>query len=196
MNLNPGPNDKQLMELVRDDDHKAFRSLFDRYYKYLVVTSYNVLGDPEKSKDAAQEVFLELWKRRTTIQITSSLKSYLRRAVINKTLNLIKAQRLDFNAPGSFSAKVSKDHSPQAHLEKEDLQEIINQTIEQLPEKCRLIFTLCRFEHMSHKEIADQLGISKKTVENQMTKALKILRTAIAPYLSVVLFWIYWLLNC
>ncbi len=184
MSSAPDKKDFELFQQIKDGDRQAFRTLFDRYYKYLVVTSYNIQGDSEKARDLAQDVFLELWKKRSEINITSSLKAYLRRAVFNKTLNYIKAQRLDFNDDGSLNQELDRKASAQQMLEKEDLQDLVNKAIESLPEKCRLVFTLCRLEQMSHKEIAAQLNISTKTVENQMTKALKVLRVALQPYLS------------
>lgn len=184
MSLTPTSNDFELIKQIKTGSKLAFRALFDRYYKYLVVTSYNIQGDADKARDLAQDVFLELWQKKSQINITSSLKSYLRKAVYNKTINYIKAQRIDFKENEELPIQKEREASAQQMLEKEDLQEIINRAIESLPEKCRLVFTLCRLEQLSHKEIANQLGISTKTVENQMTKALKVLKSALQPYLS------------
>ena len=177
-------NDKLILRQLRSGDQKAFRALFDQYYKYLVVTVYNVLGDGEKAKDIAHDVFLQVWKKREHLDIQASFRPYLRQAAINKTLNYIKSQRFDFTEPEDFPVQESPEAGAQELLEGQDLQELINATIEQLPKKCQQIFILCRLEHMSHKEIAAKLGISTKTVENQMTKALKILRNAVAPYVK------------
>lgn len=175
--------DTDLIRLIKEDNEIAFKQLFNRFYKYMVVTSYNILGDNNKARDVAQDVFMELWKKRETIQINSAVKPYLRRAVVNKSLNYIKAQRLDFSKEEQLNHRVSKEADAQAVLEGDDLQALINQTIESLPKKCQLIFVLCRKEHLTHKEIAEQLNISTKTVENHMTKALKILKAAIGPHL-------------
>lgn len=181
----PSHNDADLIRRLQAGEDQAFKSLFDRYYRYLVVTVFNVLGDRDKARDLAQDVFYELWKRKAQIQIQSSLKSYLRRAAINKTLNYIKAQRLDFSEPEVFQQeKLSQTASAQEQLEADDLQQLINTAIEKLPEKCRLVFSLCRLEGLSHKEIAAKLNISVKTVENQMTKAMKVLRSVIQPHIS------------
>ncbi|MCP3932264.1 MAG: RNA polymerase sigma-70 factor [Bacteroidetes bacterium] len=177
-------DEQVLISRMKKGDKAAFRSLFDSYYKYLLVTAYNILGDSEKAKDLAQDVFADLWNKRAQLKINFSLKAYLRRAVINKTLNYIKAQRMDFLEPSKLPEQSTVSNNPQENLEAEDLKKIINDSIDKLPKRCRTIFTLCRLENMSHKEIAEQLNISTKTVENQMTKALKILRRAIAPYLK------------
>ena len=181
--------DKVLLKRMRKGDARAFRALFDSYYKYLVVTVNNVLGDSEMARDMAQDVLAELWNRRDQLKIDNSLKAYLRRAAVNKTLNYIKARRLSFTEPEQSEIHPIQQASAQQLLEHDDLQAIIQQTIAGLPEKCRLVFTLCRLEGLSHKEIAKRLDISTKTVENQMTKSLKALRRAIQPYLDRALFW-------
>lgn len=176
-----------LISRIKKGDETAFKELFNIYFKYLLVTVSNITGDRHLARDLAQEVFLTIWKKRETIKIDSNIKAYLRRAVINKTLNHIKAKRLDYQEPDKLPEPEKNQISAQQNLEAKDLQKIINVAIESLPPKCRVIFTLCRLEGMSHKQIASQLGISPKTVENQMTKALKILRLAVAPYLSTEL---------
>ena len=169
----------------------ALRKIFDSYYKYLLVTAYNIVNDQSKAKDLAQDVFYELWKKREKIQINTSLKAYLRRSVINRSINFLKSQkRFQFGDDALSAEWESKESDAQQELEGSDLQNIINQAIDSLPEKCKLIFKLSRLEKFSHKEIAEKLGISTKTIENQMTKALKTLRTAIAKYkeLGIIIF--------
>ncbi|MCB0519370.1 MAG: RNA polymerase sigma-70 factor [Lewinellaceae bacterium] len=181
----------ELLQLLRQGDDAAFRALYQRFYKYLVVTANNILGDSEAARDLAQDVFVELWKKRESIEVQTSLKPYLRRAVVNKTLNHIKARRIDFTEPEKLPEKPSQLDSPYTQLETSDLEQIIHAAIAALPERCRVIFTLCRLENLPHKEIADQLGISTKTIENQMTRALSALREAIGPHVSpVFLLWL------
>ena len=169
---------------MRNGDKRAFRSIYDQYYKYLVVTAFNILGDRDAARDLAQEVFLVLWKKREVILISSSLKPYLRRAVVNKTLNYIKARRIDFDDPASLPETISTSQGADEKLQAADLEKIIHKAIAALPERCRIVFTLCRLEKLSHKEIAEQLGISTKTVENQMTRALSMLRKSLAPFVA------------
>ncbi|HFB99421.1 MAG TPA: RNA polymerase sigma-70 factor, partial [Phaeodactylibacter sp.] len=140
---------------------------------------YRYLREKEKSKDIAQEAFVELWNRRSTLNISTGLKSYLGKTVVNKCLNHIKREkRIDFSEPTSLpETPVSPDAIH--HLEKEDLQQTIHQAVDSLPKKCKIIFCMSRFEEKSHKEIAAELNISTKTIENQITIALKILRKAI-----------------
>ncbi len=183
--------DQVLLQQLKAGDQQAFRALFDSYYKYLVVTCNNILGDSETARDLAQDVLADLWKRREQMEIKIALKPYLRRAVVNKTLNYIKARRLKFTEPEN-NAEIHPldDSSGLQVLEQSELQNLINSAIASLPEKCRMVFTLCRLEGMSHKEIAAQLNISTKTVENQMTKALKTLKAVVGPYLERGMIWL------
>ena len=175
--------EQSLFLKMKNGDKAAYRALFDRYYKYLVVTANNILGDSETARDLSQDVFFELWRRREEIEVQSSLKYYLRRSVVNKTLNHIKSRRLDFTEPERLPERPSNAIDAQTQLEVSDLEQVIHQAIAALPERCRVIFTLCRLENLSHKEIAEQLNISTKTIENQMTRALASLREAVGPYL-------------
>ncbi|MEL6864763.1 MAG: sigma-70 family RNA polymerase sigma factor, partial [Bacteroidota bacterium] len=122
------------------------------------------------------------WKKRHRINIQTSLKAYLKRAAVNKSLNYIRDQKIKFEEVGKAPVLSTKSHN--AQLEAKELQEQINLAVNALPERCRIIFSLSRFEEMSYQEIANTLQISTKTVENQISKALKILRQAIGPYLS------------
>ncbi|MEM9919322.1 MAG: RNA polymerase sigma-70 factor [Bacteroidota bacterium] len=176
--------DAQLLERIKADDKLAFRQLFDRYYHYLLVTVNNVTGKPDLAKDAVQEVFFNFWKKRHTIDIRSGVKPYLRRAVLNRIFNIIKARKLDYMESTDLPEQVDLSDNPQTKLESSDLDKIIQAAIDQLPEKCRVVFILCRVEGLPHKEIAEKLNISTKTIENQMTKALKLLKKAIQPYVS------------
>ena len=179
-------SDLELIEAIKGDDQAAYRTLFDRYYKYLLVTAYAYVKDNNTIRDLAQDVFFEIWKKRNTLNI-SNVKAYLRRAVINKSLNHIKAQRLDFEETND-SFDVPAKSNVQEQLEADQLQSVINKAVESLPDRCRVVFALRRFEGLRVKEIAAKMDISPKTVENQLTKAMKILKKAVEPYISEGLF--------
>lgn len=178
--------DLELVEAIKADDQKAYRALFDRYYKYLLVTSYAYIKDDNTIRDLTQDVFFEIWKKRNSLNIRN-VKAYLRRSVINKSLNYIKAQRMNFE-DSNESFDVPDRAKVQEELEASQLQKVINETIESLPDRCRVIFVMRRMEELPLKEIAAKLDISPKTVENQLTKAIKILRAAVEPYVSGGLF--------
>lgn len=178
-------SDEELLKQLRQGKEIALQHLFHRYFKYLFSIAIQYIKDEHRAKDLIQDVFFELWKIRENLEIKVALKYYLRRAIINKCLNHIKSQRIQFEDPVAHTHIPSNYFGVQDKLDEEDLEKLIMETIDQLPERCRLIFILCRFEDLSHKEIAAQLGISTKTIENQMTKALKILREAVGPYLKI-----------
>jgi len=170
--------DEILLTGIKASDESAFQALFDKYYKLMCYAAYRVLPDEHKSKDFAQEVFLTIWRKRETLTIHTSLPAFLRRAVINKTIDYIRAQRLNFDEVPNIGAVAERNED----MEFKELKDLIHHTASQLPERCRMVFFMSRFEELSHKEIAAKLEISEKTVENQITKALKVLRVAVAQY--------------
>jgi RNA polymerase sigma-70 factor (ECF subfamily) len=183
---------------LRRGDERALRSIFDRHYSLLLSDIYRIVPDEDTCQDLAQEVFVELWRKRAGLDIHTSLRAYLRRAAVNKALNYLKSsKRMVFNEPETLTNSPDPSVRDIARKnEQEKLEEILYAAIETLPEKCRVVFSLSRFEQMSHREIAEQLGISVKTIENQITKAMKMLRDALArhPDLSPVVIWAlkYW----
>ena len=166
-------------QLLQEDGEKAIEWLFKEHYSYLCKAVYKVLPDANLVADLVQEVFFELWRRKDRIHINSSIKAYLRRTAVNKTLNYIRDQKVKFDDEEKLPVLKSSEASISQELEARELQAFIDETIDQLPERCRLVFVLSRFEDMTYQEIADKLGISIKTVENQISKALKILRATL-----------------
>ncbi len=181
--------DQSILALLQQDDERAMERIFDTYYSYLVTTAYHVLMDEHQAKDLVQDVLFHFWTKRDTLTIESGLKSYLRRSVVNRSIDQIRRKKrfgvaeeiTDYN-------QASNEVSTQEMMETADLQSAIMVAVDSLPERCKLIFSLSRFENMSHQQIADQLDISKKTIENQMTKALKTIRKAIQQYKDLAIF--------
>lgn len=173
--------DFELLASLQKGDRPAFRQIFDRYYKYLVVTIYNLSSDDQMAHDITQDVFLEIWNRRDKLNV-SNLKSYLRRAAINKMLNRIKKNRSDYFEPSELPEQKSDISEPLEVAKFNNLQEAINKAMDTLPERCRMVFKLRRIENYSLKEIAAELNISTKTVENQLTKAMKIMRARLKDF--------------
>ncbi len=173
--------DEQLFQQIKKDDQAAFRTLFDRHYKTLLGTAVNILKNVDAAKDAVQDVFLQIWKKRDTLEVKTSFAAYLKRAVINRCFNQIKSQKPMVSAE-QLEQKEGNLASIIDNLEAADLQDAIKKALDRLPERCRLIFVMKRMEDLSHKEIAEKLDISPKTIENQMTKALKVLRAAVQKF--------------
>lgn len=166
--------------------------LFRQYYDYVCRTVFRIVPNAQVTEDIAQEVFMEIWRRREAFLITTSLKAYLRRAAANRALNYLRDKR------NQASDEVSEGHfnlqaDPNFSLEATELQSQIAGAIEQLPQRCREVFKLSRLEEMSYQEIADTMGISVKTVENQIVKALKMLRESLRPFMENSLLLIAWL---
>lgn len=173
--------DQELIHRIRKGDKSAFRILFDKFYQLLLGVAITLLKDLDAAKDAVQDVFFQIWKKREQIQIQLSVSAYLKRAVRNQALNQIRRNKA-FADSAKMTNEVAKEANVLEIMEGNDLQEVLQKTIDSLPERCRLVFMMRRMQGMSHKDIAESLDISTKTIENQMTKALSILKKAVAAY--------------
>lgn len=165
-----------------------FRSLFDEYYTPLYRFCLQFVRNTEVAEDIVQEQFISLWERRYKIIIHTSFKSYLYKAVRNRSIDHLKGRfnQVSFeyeSAPGL----VIENINPHSNMENKELMDLIQKAIESLPEKCYTIFSMSRFGEFSNKEIAAHLNISVKTVENQITIALKKLRSFLEGYSMVLL---------
>lgn len=175
--------DDILIAAIQQSNERAFRELFNRYYKILVAAALQVLKEQDQAKDMVQDLFFWLWKNRETLDIQSSVPGYLKRATINRCLNLLKKEQ-KFNDSESWEEPLNSSPTPQEIMEGEEMETKVQKALDELPERCRIVFSLKRIEGYSIKEIAEQLDISPKTVENQITKALKHLRLRLEPYLK------------
>ncbi len=174
----------ELVALFKKDKEHAIEVLFRNYYKYVCNVLYPVLKDKPVIEDIAQDVFYDLWRKKEKLEINTSLSAYLKRAAINKALNHIRDQRMKFDDYADVPLIKSPELNSQRKIEVQEMEMLVQNTINQLPERCRIIFSLSRYEQMSYREIAKQLDISVKTVENQISKALKELRIHLKPYLN------------
>lgn len=177
-------NDASLQKLFQSSPEQAIEVLFREYYTEVCRAVIRIIPDPVIAEDIAQEVFFELWRKREVLNITSSFGAYLRRAARNRSLNYIRDRKINPEPEEKLPQASGFQADANQKLEAQDLQKVIDQVIENLPERCRLVFSLSRFEDMSYQEIADHLGISIKTVENQISKALRLLREALGSHLS------------
>ena len=165
--------------LLRSDPEKAFNLIYDEYYEKLCLSSYKILLDKSAAEDIVQEVILELWNKRDILQVNISLFAYLKRAVYNRSLNFIKARGRIASDEQVLILVKDKEDGVEDEMIGEEMKERLNKIIEGLPEKCRHVFSLSRFEEKTYNEIAVIMDISVKTVENQISKALKILRNSV-----------------
>lgn len=182
------------MELVKDAiiNTGTLASYFNEYFEVLHRYAYTMLKDSDEAKDVVQIIFIQLWEKRDTLAIRQSVRAYLYTATHNHCLNRIKSQQTrqrhyDHFATGEVQASTaSEDQLYLRELKKEVLS-----AMDTLPDKCREIFYKSRFEEKTYPEIAKELGISIKTVEAQMGKALRTLRTLLADRT-----WLYLLISC
>ena len=178
-------SDNQLFERMQRGDKGALEILFKTYYASLCRFAAGILKDKEQAEDIVQEVFLKCWDKREQIHLTGAFKSYLFTAVRNHCFNALKLNERKFWMEESMEDddRISVNDTIDSIAAK-GLDGKINRVIESLPDKCKLTFQLSRFEQMSYKEIAETMNVSVKTVENQMGKALSVLRASLAPYIK------------
>lgn len=176
--------DPELLARLKQDGEDALEWLFREHYALVCQSVLRIIPDENTAEDIAQEVFLDIWRKRRELDIHSSFKAYLRRAAANKSLNFLRDQKIRWKDEEWMPEAEAQLLPPTDALESEDLQREIDLAIDRLPDRCRVVFVLSRFEEMSYDEIARELNISVKTVENQISKALKILRQAMGPYLG------------
>ncbi|HTM97920.1 MAG TPA: RNA polymerase sigma-70 factor [Pedobacter sp.] len=169
-------SDQELLALLKRSDRTAFAEVYDRYKVLLHTHAYKKFSDREEVKDIIQDVFTTLWKNRESNEL-SNLPGYLYAAVRNSLINHITRKEVKAKYVTSMQNFSSFGQIVTDHLIREkQLANIIEKEIEALPTKMRIIFELSRKEHLSHKEIAKHLTISEKTVDKQISNALKILK--------------------
>ena len=174
--------EKYIIEGLRSGRESTYRQLFDQYYQKLVVFAYKYLDDLESARDIVQEFYLYLYESRQSISIQTSLKSYLYSAVKNRCLNQIKHEQV--------KEKHRNMRRSEANVSDPDLEEIMDAVelearvyiiVSKLPEKCRQIYIMSRVDGKRNREIADELNLSIRTVETQISKALKSLKDSLLP---------------
>jgi RNA polymerase sigma-70 factor (family 1) len=184
-------SEQQYWQLISQGDKKAYEQVFRTYYQTLCNYACSVIKDMDEAEEVVQNVFYTIWNKREVLQISTSIKSYLYRAVHNDCLNKLKHGKVKMLYAEEYKSHANGGFDSSANvLEAKELNKQINTAIDSLPEQCGLVFKLSRFENLKYAEIAEQLGISVKTVENHMGKALKIMREKLKDYLPLVL----WLL--
>ena len=175
-------------ETLTVGDITAFEMLFRTYYQPLCQYAFTFLRDKEDAEEIVQSTFLMVWEKRETLSIRTSVKPYLYAMVRNACLNVIKHQKIKQKHAGEEIALADRSHDAVAQtVASNELEHRINTAVEELPEQCRMVFKLSRFEELKYAEIAAQLNISIKTVENQMGKALKIMREQLKDYLPLIM---------
>ncbi len=182
-------DNEAIIPLLAKRDENAFEQVFKMYYKNLHSYVCTLLKEEIFAEEIVQQVFYKLWEKAEHITISGSVAAYLYRAVHNESLNHLKHQKVKaaYQMHVAYSMRDATETVPK-NLQTKELEKKLHTALNELPEQCRTIFQMSRFEQMKYREIADQLDISIKTVENQIGKALKILREKLVDYLPLLYF--------
>ena len=169
--------DRQILEGLRSGREDAFRQLFEMYYQNLFIFAGKYLNDPEAARDTVQDFFLNLYETRASLHIHSSVKSYLYSSVRNRCLNRLKYERMRVRHRDEvLQEEIIRDPGPEEKMKETELEAMIHTIVTGLPEQCRRIYIMSRVDGAKNMEIASELNLSVRTVETQISKALKVLR--------------------
>ncbi len=172
---------------LRDGDEEAFRELFLSYVRVLISFVYGIVHDLPIAENIVQDVFVELWNRRRSLNPNSSIRPYLYTIAKNKAFKHLRHKDVERRHADETSQSDLFEPSPEHSVISEERIAAIHAAIDALPEKCKLVFKMNRFQDLSYAEIAEVLDISKKTVEAHMSRALRELRDKLG-HLFVLLF--------
>lgn len=181
-------NDNQLLETLKAGDITAFEMLFRSYYQPLCNYAYTFVQDRDEAEEIVQTTFLAVWERKEALEIRTAVKPYLYAMVRNACLNVLKHEKVKKqHAVMQMAVGERSVESVARTVMASELETKIYEAMDTLPEQCRLVFKLSRFEELKYSEIAEQLNISVKTVENHMGKALRIMREQLRDYLPLLI---------
>ena len=172
-----------LLERLRRGDESAFDTIFRTWYPSLVRASEALVRSRAVAEEVVQDVMLELWRRRETLADESSPQAYLFQSTRNRSLNHIRHERVERLGEPYAVREQAIDAPAQSYLVEDEIQVALKKAVSMLPDRCREVFELSRTHNLKYAEIAQVLGISVKTVEAQMGKALRVLREELRPWL-------------
>ena len=175
--------DRDLLDRLREGDHDAFDAVFRAHYPPMVALAERMLRQRAVAEEIAQEVMLELWKRRAALSFDVSLRAYIFQSTRNRVLNHLRHEKVERLGRAAAASEPLVQPRPHAVLAEEEIDVALRGAVETLPDRCREVFELSRVQGLRYAEIAAVMGISVKTVEAQMGKALRILRERLAPWL-------------
>jgi len=175
--------DSELIRQIREEDsERAFRRLFDAHYERLYRVAYFYLQQEEWAKEATLDVFTTLWQKRKEMVVPADFRSFSYTMAKNAALNLYEREQRHQHDEAELADTQFTADSPQQSVEQEEFFALYEKSLDTLPDRCRQVFLLVKEEGRSYAEVAEHLGISTKTVDAQLQKALKVLREALSPY--------------
>ncbi|MFL5616434.1 MAG: RNA polymerase sigma-70 factor [Gemmatimonadaceae bacterium] len=176
-------DDRELLARLRAGETNAFDAIFRANYAILVRVAESMLRDRATAEEIAQDVMLELWRRRDSLEVTESVRGYLLQATRNRSLNALRHRAIERRSEPQLADGVARLPATDAKVREREIAVAIQEAVSGLPDRCRQVFELSRVEGLKYSEIASRLGISVKTVEVQMGKALRVLRERLKPWL-------------
>ncbi|HPF50504.1 MAG TPA: RNA polymerase sigma-70 factor [Draconibacterium sp.] len=184
-----GIEEERLVQRMVNGDQTAFELLFRYYYPGLVVFASNIVVNKDEAEEIVQDFFVRLWENRSTIKVGGTIKSYLFTSVKNRSINYLKSNQVKQHVVDELKKQMETEmrYNPDIYVDTE-LQQRLKIAFEKLPPRTAEIFTLSRFKGFTNDEIANDLGLSKRTVETQVSNALKILRKELKAYITLLLF--------
>ncbi len=179
--------DEELIGLLRRGEKDAFDALYRRYWRKLYLLAYQKLRSRELAEELVQDLFISLWMKRENLQIHGSVGAYLGMATRYMIIKFFEKERVQHQYQQTVALRPMYANTTEDEVFFHDLQEVIEQEISKLPEKCRQVFQLSRHDNLSQKEISLRLDISEKTVENHIGKALRLLRISLKDFITSAL---------
>jgi RNA polymerase sigma-70 factor, ECF subfamily len=176
--------DRELVEQVRAGNDAAYDEVFHTWYPTLVRVAAALVRDGDAAEEVAQDVMHELWRRRETLDPTASLRAYLLRSVRNRSLNHLRHLRVRRESEAEVEALYDEPLAADQPIVARELADAVQAAFDELPPRCREVFELSRIRGLKYAEIAETLGISQKTVEAQMGKALRVMRERLAGWME------------
>lgn len=177
--------DHELVLLLRAGQHAAFEAIYNRYWKRILHLAIQKTSDIIESENIVQDIFVSLWKRRETLNISSSLNNYLVVSVKYRVIKWLDKQRVQRLYEGEkFSGYDLLDNSTQQYLEFQELREHLEKVLATLPEKSVVIYRMNKDDGMSHREIAVTLGMTEKAINSHLVRTKKVLRAHLGNFLT------------
>jgi RNA polymerase sigma-70 factor (family 1) len=189
-------SDETLVSLIANDDKDAFTMLYQRYWEPMFTTAAKALRSEDDAEDLVQDVFLSLWNRRHELSVKGSLAAYLQISIKYKVINYIEKNitRRDYLALFTDMLVNYQPSDAELQLQLKELQRVVQSAVDQMPRKMREAYELSRLQHLSHKEIAQRMGISDETVKKHIQHALQLIKEVIsknaASFAALLIHWL------
>ena len=182
-------SDKQLLQRIAADDKDAFTQLYHRYWEDLLITAAKALRAKEEAADVVQDVFLSVWNRRNELNIQGSLGAYLHTCVRYKCIHYIERNitRRDYLLLLTEIEINTPSVNAETNLQLKEIQQAISKTVSEMPPKMQEVYKMSRQEHLTHKEISENMHISVETVKKHIQHALYLIKAELPPYTIILI---------